>query len=318
MSVLRWPADRPLRAVFMGTPAFAVPSLRALARAATLVGVVSQPDRPRGRGLASQPSPVAAAAGALGVPVLRPPTLRDGSVGAELAAWQPDVLVVAAYGKILPPPILALPTLAPINVHASLLPRHRGAAPIAAAILAGDPETGVTIMLMREEMDAGEVLLQRACPIGPEDTTATLTTTLADLGAAALVEALERIRTTGLTPIAQDAARATYASRLVKEAGRIDWSESAATIARAVRAYTPWPSAYASLAGRTVKVLAARVAPDAAGAAPGTIVGTSDGLMVATGSGTLELMTVQAEGKKALPAAAFLAGARLGTGARFA
>jgi len=318
LPVLRWPADRPLRAVFMGTPAFAVPSLRALARAATLVGVVSQPDRPRGRGLTSQPSPVAAAAAALDVPVLRPPTVRDDAVRAELAAWRPDVLVVAAYGKILPPPILALPILAPINVHASLLPRHRGAAPIAAAILAGDTETGVTIMLMREEMDAGEVLLQRASPIGPEDTTATLTATLADLGAAALVEAIERIRTAGLTPIAQDAARVTYASRLGKEAGRIDWSHPAVTIARAVRAYSPWQSAYSSLGGRTVKILTAKVAaPGGASAAPGTIVGGPERLMVATGSGTLELVTVQAEGRKALPAAAFLAGARLEAGARF-
>ncbi len=175
-----------------------------------------------------------------------------------MRAWQPDVLVVAAYGKILPPSILALPRLAPINVHASLLPRHRGAAPIAAAILAGDDETGVTIMLMSEGMDEGDVLLQSAVPIAPDDTTATLTERLAVLGGATLVDALARLRSEGLAATPQDSGRATYAPRIAKEEGRIRWNEPAAAIARRVRAFTPWPSAFAVLGGQTVKILDAR------------------------------------------------------------
>lgn len=302
----------------MGTPAFAVPSLRAVAAATTLVGVVSQPDRPRGRGLTSQPSPVASAALAIGVPLLRPPTLRTPEIDAALADWRPDLLVVAAYGKLLSPRLLALPTLAPLNVHASLLPRHRGAAPIAAAIHAGDDQTGVSIMLMAEEMDAGDVLLQRTQPITEEDTTETLTTALAELGAVALTEAFTRLKGPGLEPIAQDPALATYAPRLTKNDGRLDWSQPAATLARAVRAFTPWPSAFTTLGGRSVKVLAARVAVDETPAAPpGTITVAGGRLRVATGAGALELLVLQAEGRKPVPAEAFAAGARLTPESRF-
>jgi methionyl-tRNA formyltransferase len=302
----------------MGTPAFAVPSLRALARTTELVGVVSQPDRPRGRGLASQPSPVAATAAELGVPLLRPASVRTDDALAALGAWQPDVLVVAAYGKILPRALLELPTVAPVNVHASLLPRHRGAAPIAAAIRAGDAETGISIMLMSEQMDAGDVLLQRRLAITPEDTTDRLTAALADLGAAALTDALATLRSGGLHPVPQDERLVTYAPRLEKTDGRIDWSGNAAAIERMVRAFTPWPSAFTTLAGRTVKILAT-VAVDAVptAAAPGTITLSDGRLEVATGDGTLVVTTLQVEGKKAMPAAAFAAGARLAAGARF-
>ena len=302
----------------MGTPAFAVPSVRAVAAATTLVGVVSQPDRPRGRGLHAQPSPVSAVALDLGVSLLRPPSVRAAETQAAIAAWRPDLMVVAAYGKILPRALLDLPTLAPLNVHASLLPRHRGAAPVAAAIRAGDDETGVSIMLMSEGLDEGDVLWQRPLRIGDDDTTETLTTALAELGAVALAETIARLRGPGVTPIPQDAARATYAPRLAKEDGRIDWSAPAATIARSVRAYAPWPSAFTTLAGRTVKILAARVAEAIAGTpAWGTIVVAGGSVRVATGAGALVLVTVQAEGKKAMPADAFAAGARLGAGARF-
>jgi methionyl-tRNA formyltransferase len=315
---LAWPADRPLRTVFMGTPSFAVPSLRALAGATTLVGVVSQPDRPRGRGLASQPSPVAAAAGALGVPLLRPPSVRSAETLDALAAWAPDLLVVAAYGKILPPALLALPTLAPINVHASLLPRHRGAGPIAAAILAGDADTGVTIMLMSEGMDEGDVLLQRTLPIAADATTETLTAELAALGAHALGDALVALTREGLTAVPQDPAHVTYAPRLSKDDGRIDWRRDAATIERTIRAFTPWPSAFTTLGGRTVKVIAAEVLEDPRSAgAPGTITVDRGRIAVATGAGVLGLRTVQPEGRKAMPASAFAAGARLGSDARF-
>ena len=301
----------------MGTPAFAVPSLRALAAATTLVGVVSQPDRPRGRGLASQPSPVAAAAGALGVPLLRPASVRTAETLGALAAWAPDVLVVAAYGKILPPALLALPTLAPINVHASLLPRYRGAGPIAASILAGDRETGVTIMLMSEGMDEGDMLLQRTMAIGASATTESLTTDLAALGAVALTDALAALRGNGLTAVPQDAAQVTYAPRLAKEDGRVDWQRDAAAIERMIRAFTPWPSAFTTLAGRTVKLLAAEVVADAAGGAPGSIRVESGRVLVATGHGTLALTMLQPEGRKAMAASAFAAGARLGSDARF-
>jgi len=301
----------------MGTPAFAVPSLRALAGASTLIGVVSQPDRPRGRGLASQPSPVSAVALDLGVPLLRPASVKDPQTQQAIAAWQPDVLVVAAYGKILPRTLLDLPTLAPVNVHASLLPRHRGAAPIAAAIRAGDAETGVSIMLMSEAMDAGDVLLQRAIPITGEHTTESLTADLATLGATALTDALAALRASGLTATPQDPDLVTYASRLEKDDGRIDWTADAAVIERLVRAYTPWPSAFTTLEGRTVKVVAARVVDATVAGPPGRIEVRGDSVRVATGGSALELVTVQAEGRKAMPAVAFASGARLTADARF-
>ncbi len=302
----------------MGTPAFAVPSLRALASATTLVGVVSQPDRPRGRGLASQPSPVAAAAGALEVPLLRPTSVRTPETFEALSQWKPDLLVVAAYGKILPPALLELPTLAPINVHASLLPRYRGAGPIAASILAGDAETGVTIMLMSEAMDAGDMLLQRALAIGADDTTETLTTALAALGASALGDALAALRSAGLTAEPQDLALVTYAPRLSKDDGRIDWRRDAAAIERMIRAFSPWPSAFTTFAGRTVKMLTAEVVPAApTSSTPGTITSEGGRFLVATGSGALAITTLQPEGRKAMPASAFAAGARLGSDARF-
>lgn len=312
--------DRPVRSVFMGTPAFAVPSLEVLMGATELVGVVSQPDRPRGRGLTPSPSPVAAVALARGYPLIRPAKIRAPEVMATLEDWRPDLLVVAAYGRLLPPAMLALPTVAPINVHASLLPRHRGAAPIAAAILAGDLRTGITIMLMEEEMDAGDVLLQREVAIGPEDTTATLTATLAALGGVALGEACARLADGGLAPVAQDPAGATYAPRLTKDDGRVRWTEAAVAIERRVRAFTPWPSAFAALGGRTIKILRARPAATTlpADVPPGTVVAVADdAIRVATGDGALDLLVLQAEGKRALPAREFVTGARLGPGARF-
>jgi methionyl-tRNA formyltransferase len=316
----------------MGTPTFALPILETLAAATECVGVASQPDKPQGRGLAPAPSPIARAALARGIPVLRPVKLGDPQAAATLAAWRPDLIVVAAYGKLLPAALLALPTLAPINVHASLLPRHRGAAPIAAAILAGDTTTGITIMLMNEAMDEGDILLQRSLSIAADDTTETLTARLAALGGTALAEALVELRGPGLAPRAQDATLATYTPRLSKDDGRIRWHEPAALIERKVRAFTPWPATFTRLAGRTVKILTARVAPEASATharsehraaaepahpAPGTVVGLGDGIRVATGAGTIELLSLQMEGRRPLAARAFVAGARLAVGARF-
>ncbi|HEY2387726.1 MAG TPA: methionyl-tRNA formyltransferase [Candidatus Binatia bacterium] len=314
---LAWVADRPPRSVFMGTPAFAVPSLEALAACTELVGVVTRPDKPRGRGLASEPSPVAAAATARRVPLVRPATLRDTDALATLASWRPDLLVVAAYGRILPASLLALPTVAPINVHASLLPRHRGAAPIAAALLAGDRQIGITIMLMAEQLDAGDVLLQRPLDIGPDDTTGVLTERLAALGGIALRDAVRALGAGGLDPLPQDPAAVTYAPRLTKADGLIAWSEPAELIARKVRAFAPWPSAFTRLDGRVFKILSARAAAAPAGAPPGTVTALGETIRVATGDGALDLLVVQAEGKRALAAKAFIAGARLAAGTRF-
>ncbi len=323
---LIWRADRPPRAVFMGTPAFAVPSLHVVAAETRLVGVVSQPDKPQGRGLASVASPVSQTAMQLDVPLIRPTKLREPGALATLSEWQPDLLVVAAYGKILPKSILDLARLAPINVHASLLPRHRGAAPIAAAILAGDVITGVTIMRMNEQMDAGEILLQRSLAIAADETTATLTPRLGVLGADALREALTRLRTDGLDLVPQSLDEVTYAPRLTKDDGLVHWAESADVIARKVRAYTPWPGSFTRLGGRRVKVLEACAVPThpngqkpvvSSRLAPGTIVALGDAIQVATGLGVLALRVLQLEGKKALPAAAFAAGTRLATGTRF-
>ncbi len=315
---LHFADNRPARAVFMGTPEFALPSLEALAEGTTIVGVVSQPDRARGRGLASQPSPVSALALARGWPLIRPATLRDPDALATLRAWEPDLIVVAAYGRILSSTVLALPTVAPINVHASLLPRHRGASPIAAALLAGDTTTGVTIMLMAQEMDAGDILLQQTVAIAPDDTTGTLTARLAEVGGRALAEAVACLRTDGLEPQPQDPAAVTFAPRLTKDDGRVRWSEPAVVIERKIRAFTPWPSAFTTLAGRTLKLVRARVAPTrpAAGVAPGTVIALGDAISVATGDGALDVVTVQAEGKRALDARAFVAGARLAVGTR--
>ncbi len=303
----------------MGTPAFAVPSLEALVTAASVVGVVSQPNKPRGRGLTAAATPIARAAAALDLPLIQPPTLRGHEAHDAIGQWEPDLLVVAAYGKLLPDALLELPTLAPINVHASLLPRHRGAAPIQSAIVAGDAETGITIMRITAELDAGDMLLRRTLPISDDDTGATLTARLATLGGSALAEALAALQRDGLEPEPQDPTSATYAPRLERENGHIDWTEPADLIARKVRAFTPWPSTFTALGKRMVKIVDARAARESVVEdTPGTIVGIDDTCVrVATGSGTLALVTLQLEGKKALPAPAFARGQRLVVGARF-
>jgi methionyl-tRNA formyltransferase len=315
--------------LFMGTPQFAVPSLGALAAwAAThdaeLAAVITRPDKPTGRGQALIPSPVKAAALALGIPTYQPGPLRRPEAAALLAGLAPDLIVVAAFGQLLPPDVLALPARGCLNVHASLLPRHRGASPIAAAILAGDVETGVTIMLMDAGLDTGPLVATRATPIGASETTGELTPRLAELGAALLVETLPGWLAGAIHPQPQDGARATLTRLLRKEDGALDWSQPADALARRVRAYTPWPGAYTTWEGRTLKVLrAAPAAPLADPPALGVVALAPDGhggqrILCGCGQGALALEVLQLEGKRALPAAEFargqarIAGARLG------
>jgi methionyl-tRNA formyltransferase len=303
------------RVVLFGTPEFAVPSLQALLDGPDeVVGVVCQPDRPSGRGQKVQAPPVKQLAERHGLAVAQPVRLKTDELPDQLAVWQPDLAVVAAYGRILPPRILALPRLGCINVHASLLPRHRGAAPIQWAILAGDAETGVTIMRMNERMDEGDMLLQRATPIGADETYGALQTRLAGIGAAALVEALDGLAAGTLRATPQDHAAATLAPMIRKEQGRIDWRQPAAAIARQVRGFNPWPSAWTTLAGRLLKVCAGRA--EAGTGEPGCVVGLDDTIRIATGDGLLAIEMLQLEGRRALAAHEFARGGALAVGDR--
>lgn len=301
-----------LRLVFMGTPHFAVPSLQRLVAddAYAIVGVVTQPDAPAGRGRALAMSPVKRLALEHDLTVVQPARLRRPEAIAALRELRPDVLVVAAFGQILPRAVLDFAPLGALNVHASLLPRWRGAAPIAAAILAGDAVTGVTIMRLDEGMDTGDILAQEATPIGPDDTTGTLTERLAEQGADLLARTLPRWARGEITPQPQDSGLTTTCRPVQKDSGRIDWQQPAAVIARAVRAYTPWPGTFTTWNGRLLKIVAARVATGPAAAAPGTVLVVGDSAAVATGDGLLALDTVQLEGRRALPAAEFVRGQR--------
>lgn len=300
----------------MGTPEFACPSLAVLlARRDPVVGVVCQPDKPKGRGLNVDAPPVKQLAVAHGVPVLQPAKLRDPDAIAALQALTPDLIVVAAYGKILPRVLLDLPRYGCINVHASVLPRHRGAAPIQHAIIAGDAVTGVTIMAMNETMDAGDIHLVRETLIRDDDTGGSLTDRLAELGATALGDAIDQLHDGTLPRTPQPAEGVTFAPRIERPHLKLDWTQPAATLARTVRAFQPAPVAFTTMGGAVLRVHRAdAVARDRAGA-PGTVLRADPGgLVVATGDGALRLIEVQLEGRKRMPAAAFLAGARLAAG----
>ncbi|MBN1659234.1 MAG: methionyl-tRNA formyltransferase [Anaerolineae bacterium] len=299
------------RIVFMGTPEFAVPTLEALAEEHQVTGAVTQPDRPAGRGRECKPPPVKEAAQRLGIEVLQPRSLRPPDVVAHLVAWQPDVIVVAAFGQILPPDILDLPPHGCLNVHASLLPRYRGPAPISAAILAGDDVTGVTIMLMDAGIDTGPILSQARQPIGPKETTGSLTISLAHLGARLLTGTLPAWIAGQAEARVQEEASATYCHVLTKEDGEIDWSAPAALIDRQVRATAPWPGAYTTWQGRRLKVLRACPRPDWRGdTVPGQVVELEPGIGVVAGEGALELLEVQLAGKKPMDIALFTHGQR--------
>ncbi len=300
----------------MGTPPFARTMLASLlARTDPVVAVVCQPDRPRGRGLVVEPPAVKELATARGVPVLQPERVRDPAFLERLRGLAPDLIVVAAYGRILPRTVLDLPPRGCINVHASLLPRHRGAAPIAHAIMAGDAATGVCIMAMSEEMDAGDVLLARATPIGPDDTTGTLTDRLAGLGATALGEAIDGIRAGTLHATPQPTTGITFAPRIERAQAHLDWSRPAVELERLVRAMQPAPVAWTTLAGRGLRVHRAALATGGH-ATPGTVVRADRaGFEIATGTGRLRLLELQLEGKRRMDATAFLSGQRIATGA---
>ncbi len=306
-----------MRAIFMGTPEFAVPSLEATARVCELVAVVAQPDRPRGRGQRAAAPPTAQWATAHAVPLLQPPTLRESAALDVLRALAPDVIVVAAYGKILPPALLLLPPFGCVNVHASLLPRWRGAAPVAWAIAQGDVETGVTIMKMDEGLDTGPIFWQERLAIAPGDTGGALTQKLALLGAGALVRLLERLASgEPPRPNPQDQRLATLAPRLRREDARVDWALSARELHDRIRAFQPWPGARCILpGGKPLKILATSVEPGEG--KPGEVTAADPGgIHVATGEGILRLVEVQPEGARRMPAAAFLAGHRLAAGER--
>jgi methionyl-tRNA formyltransferase len=301
------------RVVFLGTPEFAVPSLEALAAhpAFEVVSVVTQPDRPAGRGQQVRPSAVKVAAGTLGLPVFQPQTLRDEAAVEHLRGWQPDVVVVAAFGQILRRPVLELAPHGCVNVHASLLPRWRGAAPIQCAIRAGDAQTGVTIMKIDKELDAGPIIAQAAVDIAPRETAATLHDKLAQAGADLLPGALLGYLRGEIEPQPQPNEGVTHAPTLQKGAGRIDWAQTADEIDRQVRAYHPWPGTFTNLGGELLKVIGGRPLPGAAsGAPPGTLAAWQDGLAAHTGAGLYLLETVQPAGKKPMAGQAFLAGRR--------
>jgi len=297
------------RLLFMGTPDFAVPILKALVGQYEIVGVVTQPDRRVGRGRKVEASPVKVVALDNGLPVLQPPSLRQPEAVAELQALSPDVIVVAAYGHILRTEVLAIPPKGCLNVHASLLPKYRGAAPIAAVILAGEEETGVTIMLMDEGMDTGPILSQAACPISPQDTRKSLSAKLAQLGANLLTDTLPGWLAGEIEPRPQDHRQASCSRIIAKEDGLIDWSQSAVEIWRRSRAYDPWPGTYTYWRGRLLKVLSAQALPHWSGPEePGQVMALHEGLAVATGEGALLLDEVQLAGKRALAAEDFARG----------
>lgn len=293
-----------MKIVFMGTPEFSVPVLQALAKQHEILCVYSQPPRPAGRGKALRPSPVQAAAEALGLAVRHPVSLRDAQAQAEFAALAADVAVVVAYGLILPQAVLDAPRQGCLNIHASLLPRWRGAAPIHRAILAGDAETGVCIMQMEAGLDTGPVLLREALPIGPEETTAELHDRLSDLGARLISQALDRLP--DLFPEPQPTEGVTYAAKIDKAEARVDFRRSAVEVDRQIRGLSPFPGAWVEIAGERVKLLRSRLV--AGSGAPGQVLG---GFTLACGTGALEVVEAQREGKRPMPAAEVLKGLAL-------
>jgi methionyl-tRNA formyltransferase len=302
-----------VRVLFYGTPAFALPTLHALLARHTVVAVVTQPDRPAGRGQRLQASPVKELALAHGLPVLQPERVREPGWAERLRDYTPEVAVVIAFGQILPRPVLDVPARGSINVHASLLPRYRGAAPIAWAIIRGERETGITTFRMDEGMDTGPMLLQRAVAIGPDETAGELAGRLAELGAEVLLETLAGLD--HITPVAQDHGAATLAPRLRKEDGVLDWTRPAAELAARIRGLNPWPGASTATPLGRLLVWRARARPGTG--EPGVLTAAAGALTIGTGAGVLEPLEVQPESRRAMDWETFLHGARLEAGAAF-
>ncbi len=298
----------PLNIVYAGTPEFAAVALAALLDTPHRISAVyTQPDRPAGRGRKLKASPVKELALERGLEVRQPESLKEAAEQDRLAALQPDLMIVAAYGLLLPAEVLTIPRLGCLNIHASLLPRWRGAAPIQRAILAGDNETGITIMQMDAGLDTGDMLLKLQCPITPDDTGGTLHDKLAELGGKAIVQALTNYP--DLVPEHQDDHQATYARKLDKNEAAIDWQKPAEQLAREVRAFNPWPVSHTTLGGKILRIWQAATTSHSSDAAPGTVlVIDKQGIEIACGSGTLRLLQIQPPGSKAMTVAAFLNG----------
>lgn len=300
-----------MRILFMGTPDFAVPSLRALVEAGhTVCGAFTQPDKPKNRGMKLLPTPVKEFCLTENIPVFQPVKLRDGTALAQIQELAPELIVVAAYGRILPDEILEYPAKGCINVHSSLLPRYRGAAPINWAVLNGDRETGVTIMHMASELDAGDIIAQASTPIDPDETVERLHDRLAEIGAELLVKTVGQIEAGTARRTPQDAAQATYAPMLSRELSPMDWTRPARALHDQVRGLIPWPAAVTELGGVRCKVFSTAVCGESVSAAPGTVVrADKKGLKIACGGETvLEILELQPDGKKRMAAAAFLQG----------
>lgn len=308
-----------LRIIYLGTPQFAVPGLEALLGSRhEVVALVSQPDRPKGRGQQVQPTPTKVVAEAAGVPVLQPTRLKDPALHDQLRAFAPDLGVVAAYGRILPDALLEIPRLGMINIHASLLPKYRGAAPVHRAVIAGDAETGVTIMRVVSELDAGPMLLTGRRPIGDDETTPVVEAALANMGATLVLEAVDALAQGAAAEQAQDHARATYAPKIEKREGAISWDLAAREIHNRVRGLQPWPLVSGSLDGKRYLVHRTEVTRERTATPGSTLLARSDGMYVAAGDGLLlRILDIQPEGKRVMAARDFLAGHRLPAGARF-
>lgn len=304
-----------MKIIFAGTPQFAADALAALlTQSHQIIAVYTQPDRPSGRGMQLTPSPVKQLALQHQIPVLQPPTLKNAEAQQQVQALQADVMIVAAYGLILPKAVLEMPRYGCLNIHGSLLPRWRGAAPIQRALLAGDSTTGITIMQMDEGLDTGAMLLKKTCAIENSDTSQTLHDKLAALGAEAIIEALQQLEKGNLHAQAQDNHAACYAAKLGKAEAQLDWTQSAESLDRAIRAYNPFPGAFATLNGTVIKIWQAAIRKDRHGA-PGTVLEVAkDGVLVACGNGALLLQVLQKPNAKALPSAQFLQGFKIQPG----
>ena len=310
--------ERALRIVYFGTPGFAVPTLRALIESVhPVVALISQPDRPRGRGHHVAATPTKEVAAAAAIPVLQPTKLRDEAFLARIAELKPDLGIVAAYGRILPDALLALPRLGMINVHASLLPQYRGAAPVHRAVIAGDDRTGITIMHVVTELDAGPMLAATSRPIGPDETSVDVERALADMGAALLLDVVDRMTSGPVAGTPQDNALATHAPKLLKTESPIDWALPARTIHNRVRGLQPWPMASTIIEGARCLIHRTALADRHTDERPGTVVETGgDALAVASGDGViLHVLTIQPEGRRAMSAREFVTGRKLPVGA---